>query len=262
MSDGKPGYGYLPIKSQSFQSTPVADKTPGKMEGDELEKAIKLFEGAALSFSESYIKDPSARIEYNKRAKEASNEIINAVKNRKITPHEGAIRAHSLRDTVMMETRHITSSIGVKYAESSKKETPPLRDYEEKYAQKNFSKSFTELTQAEKENVWTTIVERSGEARPRANRTAKIVGLAGRTVAVMTIFVGTYYVIHADNKVRQANKEVVTAGTGALGGYLVGVLLAATPAGWAVTALSVLLAGAISVAASTTAFDMFWPEDR
>ncbi|MDY7579538.1 hypothetical protein RGU70_14575 [Herbaspirillum sp. RTI4] len=256
---------YTSIQTSEFPSTPVTDKTPHTMASNELADAIKYMEGTAAAFAESFIKDPKARVEYNQRTKAASDEIVKLVKERKITPFEGALSAHRIRKDLKNIIRKKSTYLGEHVAINIKKDGPSFYELESKYAEKLFHKSFDQLSQSEREAVWVRIVEGSGTPQAKANLEAKIWGIAGRTLMVMAVFSAAYNIYEAKDKTRQASKEAVTFGSGivggAAGGALSAFLLTSNPIGW-VTGLAMLLAGAVSVAASSEAFDMYWIEKR
>ena len=76
------------ITSGLATSTPRHDTTPVGATGNEFETSIRLLQAEAAGFAESIIKDPAARAEYARKTKAASDELIDLVKQRKITPHE------------------------------------------------------------------------------------------------------------------------------------------------------------------------------
>lgn len=70
--------------------------------------------------------------------------------------------------------------------------------------------------------------------------------------------------IEAEDKTRQATKEGVTLGAGAVGGIGAGAVVAfavAGPPGW-VVGLSMFAGAALLGVGSAEVFDYFWPESK
>ena len=108
---------------------------PQKANGQELERELRLLQAEAAAFAESIIKDPKARLEYMRRTSAASDELIQLVQQRKITPHEAAQTAHAMRNQIMALARSKLSDFGLAVSRDMKPNGPPLGYFEERYAQ-------------------------------------------------------------------------------------------------------------------------------
>lgn len=252
------------ILSGKSTSTPSSDTSPAQVTGDEFEKAIKLLESEAAGFAESIIKDPSARADYTRKTKAASEEIIELVRQKKITPHEGAQVANSMRNQILELARSKLSDFGLEVSQDMKKTGPPLPHFEEHYAGKRFNRSFSTLSQAEKDAVWVDIIHAAGRSNSAVNMKVKWYGIAGRTLLVASLAFSVYNVATAEDKPRQATKEgsVLVGGLG--GGAAAGaaaIALLSNPGGWMVGGL-IFVGAAIGGVGSSELFDYFWPEKK
>lgn len=252
------------ITTASGRSTVKTDTNPLSVTGSELELAIKAFQAEVAGFAESMIKDPAARADYIKQSRAACDELIAKVKAGQITPHEGAKTANEMRNQIMAATRTKLSDLGAAISSDMKKHGLLLADLQEKYSAKRFGRMFSSLSQAERELVWMDIVHAAGGPRQKMNSGAKWFGRFGRGLLIFTFAIAVYNVIEAEDKTRQATKEGVTLGAGAVGGIGAGAVVAfavAGPPGW-VVGLSMFAGAALLGGGSAEVFDYFWPESK
>lgn len=250
------------VSTNSSQSTVVENKTPATATGNELEVLLREMQATAMAFAESAIKDPSARSEYTSKILAARDEIIQLVKDKKITPHEGAQAANEIRNQILVLARSKLTDFGLAVSKDMKASGPPISFFENKYATAEFRRNFSELTQAEREVVWTKIIDAAGRSNPRVNTRVRWYGMAGRVLLVASLAFAVYNVSTAENKPRQAAKEEVTLAGGAAGGAAAGVAVVAlvsNPAGW-VVGVAMFVGAAVTAAGSSNIFDYFWPE--
>ena len=251
-----------PLAQSTAKSTTTSDGRPAKANGQELERELRLLQAEAAAFAESIIKDPKARLEYMRRTSAASDELIQLVQQRKITPHEAAQTAHAMRNQIMALARSKLSDFGLAVSRDMKPNGPPLGYFEERYAQQLYGKRFAALSPSQREAVWLKIVDRAGKANPKVNTRVRFYGTAGRTFLALSLGMAVYNVATAEDKPRQLAKEGATAGAGVLGGLAGGgivVALASNPAGWLVLAGVIVGGGAAGLGADSL-FDYFWPE--
>jgi hypothetical protein len=230
--------------------------------GDELQNALHLFESEAAAFAKSVIVAPAARLEYTKQTKAAVSELIELVRQRKITPHEAARSANAMRNQLMILARSRLSDFGLAVSKEMKVNGRALAGLEESYAKKRFGRAFASLAQAERDQVWMEIVHAAGRSNPKVNLSAKWFGMAGRSILIVSLACAVYHVATADDQAREAGKEGTGIAAGAAGGAIgtaAVVVLASNPAGWAV-GLAMIVGAAIAAAGSNELFDYFWPE--
>ncbi len=250
------------ILKGSAWSTPKSDTTPAQLVGNELETALRLMQAEAAAFAESVIKDPAARAEYTKQTKAACDELIERVKQRRITPHEAAKTANAMRNQIMELARARLTDFGLTYSKDIKDGGRPLSYMQDRKANQLFAKSFDALTSGEKERVWCAIVESAGQSNGKVNLKVRLYGLAGRTFLVATLAFSVYNVATADDKPRQTAKEgatIIGGVTGSAGAVAGVVFVASNPAGWVVGA-AMFVGAALGAVGASSAFEYFWPE--
>jgi hypothetical protein len=250
------------FSSGGAASTPTSDTRAVQANGNELETALRLLENESAAFAKSVIVDPAARMEYTNKTKAAVAELIELAKQRKITPHEAACTANAMRNQIMALARARLSDFGLALSKNMKTDGYPLSLLEEKYAVKRFGRTFSSLTQAERDLVWIDIVHAAGRSNPVVNMRVKWFGMAGRTFLVTTLAYAVYNVATADDPERQAIKEGAGLAGGAVGGAIGSAAVTAlvsNPAGWAVGA-AIFVGAALAGVGSSELFDYFWPE--
>jgi hypothetical protein len=250
------------LSSGDAASTPTSDTKAVPAHGNELETALRLLESESAAFAKSVIVDPAARTAYTNKTKAAVAELIELVRQRKITPHEAACTANAMRNQIMMLARSRLSDFGLALSKNMKADGYPLSLLEEKYAGKRFGRTFSSLAQAERDMVWTDIVHAAGRSNPVVNMRVRWFGMAGRTFLVTSLAYAVYNVTTADDHERQAAKEGVGLAGGAMGGAIGSVVVTAlvsNPAGWVVGA-AMFVGAAVSGVGSSELFDYFWPE--
>lgn len=250
------------ITANPSRSTAKADTTPAQAQGNELALALKGMEAASTAFAESVIKDPAARADYTRKTAAARQELIQLVKEGKITPHEAAKTANAIRNQIMELTRARLTDFGLALSKDMKATGRPLDYMQSLKAKEMFGRTFESLSAAEKDKVWVKIVESAGKSNPKVNMRVKLYGAAGRVFLVATLALAVYNMTTAEDKPRQASKEGATVAGGLAGGALATagvVALASNPAGW-VVGVMMFVGAAVGATGASSTFDYFWPE--
>ncbi len=231
------------------------------LESDQkLASAIALMESQALIFGLKFIPDSKYRSEYIQKTRDASREIKTLVKTGKLSPHEGAVRASEIRNTIMDVTREKLSNIGKAWSQNHKVNGKSLVELESQYALEKYGKNFDELSVQNKNSVWKEIVAAAGRQRPSANFKAKAVGVLGRGLVVLTVSLALYNIIIAEDKARASTKEGVILGA-SVGGMLAGgyvASLACGPGAFFCAAAWTFAVGAASAFGSEVTFNYAW----
>lgn len=250
------------FSSGGAASTPTSDTTAVQAHGTELETALRLLESESAAFAKTVVVDPAARMEYTNKTRAAIAELIELVRQRKITPHEAARTANAMRNEIMMLARSRLSDFGAALSKDLKADGCLLSLLEEKYAGKRFGRVFSSLTPAERDLVWIDIVHAAGRSNPVVNVRVKWFGMAGRAFLVTSLAFSVYNVTTAADHKRQAAREGASLAGGAIGGVAgsaVALAVISNPAGWVVGAA--MFAGAMAGGlGSSELFDYFWPE--
>lgn len=247
------------------KTTPVADRTPVQASSTEFGNAIRALEAELASFAAHSINDSAVRADYKKKIQAAVAEIVEAVKQRKLTPHEGAQAANALRNQIMELARSDLTSFGLAYSKSLKETGKTLSDLEKKYALELFKKDFERLAPAERSAVWRKVIDRAGAGNDKVNKVSRVAGNASRTLLIASLAIAVYAVVTADDKPREALKQTAGFGAGVAGGAAGGAavaLVASGPVGWIAVGLGVIVGAALGGVGASEAFDYFWPTKK
>lgn len=252
------------ITASKSLSTVTADTTPAQAQGNELALALQGMEAASAAFARSIIKDPAARADYTRKTAAARQELIQLVKEGKVTPHEAARTANAMRNQIMEITRSSLTDFGLAWSQDMKAAGRPLDHLQTAKARDLFGRAFESLSAAEKNKVWVSIVESAGKSNPRVNMQVKLYGAAGRVFLVATLAFAVYNVSTAEDRPRQAAKEGATVAGGLAGGAVATagvVALVSNPAGW-VVGVMMFVGAAVGATGASSTFDYFWPETK
>ncbi|MGH9764458.1 MAG: peptidoglycan-binding domain-containing protein, partial [Blastocatellia bacterium] len=195
---------------------------PHSAEDAEVTRALNLLEETATNFAWRTISDAKVRQEYLQLTKKYSQELMDGYSRGNMSAKSAAEAAHGMRNSVLDAMRLKSSDVGRAYAEWKKPVPPAFNDLEEKYAMQMFGKSFGDLRENLRNNVWLKIVERSGEPQRAVTAESVVLGRLGRGLVVMSLAVAVYDVSVSDNKPRAAAREGANIAGGFAGGAAFG----------------------------------------
>jgi hypothetical protein len=242
-------------------SVPVDEYKKVEGQSPELSIALARLFDTSQAFAGSYIKDPSVRADYSKKIRAAANEIMERVRRRELTPHEGAQTANAMRNEVLRLMRSRSTVLGRSIAEEIKPEGKSLDFLQEKYAKELYSKSFDVATEAERNDIWATIVDRAGKSSHAINVSVRYFGIAGRVLLIASLAWTIYDVSQSNNKERTAAKDFAGIEAGLAAGALVTAGLGAVAAASPIVVIgTVFVAGVLASEAIDQLFDYYWPE--
>ena len=233
---------------------------PEQQDLHELELALSSLESTAFNFGTRFIPDAMVRVEYNKKARALSKEILNEVVSGKLSVEDGAKRASEMRNVLMDTLRGKSSEIGRAYAVKQKAMGKSLPELQQKYAKKLFNVSFNNLSADNKNKVWKEIVFSSGRPQVKANKLAKTLGKAGRGFIALTVTISVYNIVTADDVLEAAAKESAVLSGGLLGSVAGGAAagLACGPGAPVCVTIGVFVGGVMFAIGSQIAFDSLW----
>lgn len=188
-----------------------------------VDAAISDYEAIATKFAQSAIKDGRTRENYMNHIKRISTEVKEQVKAGKISVKEGAEYCNQLRDKLFVEYRKYTSAVGVAQAEELKLNPKGIDFYLNKYAAKQFGKQFSDLTEAEKNRIYYTVLESAGRSNAAVSAEAARLRVMGKIGILMTAVLAVYQVIRADRKIKEAARQGSIVAGGMLGGGVAGI---------------------------------------
>jgi 23S rRNA maturation mini-RNase III len=212
-----------------------------------LSRALALMEGAALRFSMDAISDEKVRASYLKNIKRMSQQTLSDVKAGKITAQEGVQFSHEMRNKIMMEHRKFTSAQGLAIVQKKKTDGRTLQSLFDRYSQHLFKKPYDSLSHTEQSKVHYTILEAAGRDDAKFTKGTQRMQLIGKLGILVTASLATYQILNADNKPKEAARQGIIVGSGAVGGVLagMGVSLLCGP-GAPICAIAVVLAGSVA----------------
>ncbi|UST84081.1 hypothetical protein [Pseudomonas siliginis] len=212
-----------------------------------LDRALELMEGSALRFSLDAISDEKIRASYTKNIKRMSQQVRDDVKAGRITAQEGVKFSHEMRNKIMMEHSKFTSAQGLAIAQRKKKDGKGLKTLLDIYSENLFQKGYDSLSDVEKNKVHYAILESSGRDNARFTAGTKKMLVLGKLGVLVTAALATYQILNADNKPKEAARQGIIVGSGAVGGVLAGMGVSALCGpGAPICAIAVVLAGTIA----------------
>jgi uncharacterized protein VirK/YbjX len=224
-----------------------------------LNQELSTLETTATAFGQHFIPDAKVRKDYIEQTKKFSQELKEKVSTKKLTPQKAAQQAQSMRNTILEAQRTKSSSLGLSIAKFMKKEGKTLAQLEIRYAEKLYGKPFTSLGATQRNSVWKTIVQKSGEPQVKASNGAKLMGRAGRGLFVLTIIIAVYHIAIAEDKVRATANEGVAVGGGMAGATALGAAgLVCGPAAIACVPIGIFAGGILGAIGADWVFDQLW----
>lgn len=224
-----------------------------------LNKELAQLETVSAVFAQQFIPDAKVRKDYIDQTKKYSAELKDQVLKNKLSPHQAAIQAQSMRNTIMEAQRSKSSSLGLSIAQFMKKEGKSLAELEIKYSSSLFNKDFSSLTPKQRNEVWRLIVQKSGEPQARASNGAKWMARAGRGLFILTITIAVYHIATAEDKLRATANEGLAIGGGLAGAATLGAAgLVCGPAAIACVPIGVFVGGVLGAIGADWAFDKMW----
>ncbi|EJM79576.1 hypothetical protein [Pseudomonas sp. GM60] len=212
-----------------------------------LDRALELLEGSALRFSLDAISDEKIRSSYTKNIKRMSQQVRDDVKAGRVSAQEGVKFSHEMRNKIMMEHRKFTSAQGLAIVQRKKKEGKGLKTLLDIHSENLFQKGYDSLSEVEKNKVHYAILESSGRDNAKFTTGTKKMLIMGKLGVLVTAALATYQILNADNKPKEAARQGIIVGAGAVGGILAGMGVSALcgPAA-PICAIAVVLAGTIA----------------
>lgn len=221
-----------------------------------LAKAIEAFQATATNFGEKFLSMGNTRSRYLKAIKDMSNEILDMVRNNRISAEEGAQQAHNARNLILEMSRGKDSELGRAWAESLKKTGKSFEEVLEKSAKKLFRGSFSSLSQSEKNMVYLDTIKSAGRPQERVTNLVGKLGAFGKLFIAASIAIAYYDIATSNDKVSTAGKQGAGLaggiGGGVLGGAAAGLICG--PGAPVCSAIGVFVGGVIGAVTATEGY--------
>jgi hypothetical protein len=145
-----------------------------------------------------------------------------AYKSGKLHQLKALRQAHAIRDTILWEARSRSTVVGKALAFNLKKESPNFSELLDlKASRQAAGKTFAGLNPSQQKRTVEDFIRGAGRDKGLATKAAKIGGVLGRSIFVLTFAVAVYEVVRAENKLLEAAKQATIA-AGGVGGALAG----------------------------------------
>jgi len=187
-----------------------------------LEEALAGLQGTASQFGALCINDARARLQYARDIAVVSDELRVAVNAGHISVSDAAAQAVALRNRIMDLARRRSSPTARAYAMRLKRDGRGISELSEKYAQRLYSSTFSDLSEGRQASVFKEIIRASGRPDEGVMRLAHQLGRAGRRLLLVSLAVAVYDVVETDDKPREVIRQSALAGAGLIGGLAAG----------------------------------------
>lgn len=189
-----------------------------------VETALRQFEATALNFAYQAINISSVRSEYIRRTQEVTSSTRTAYRSGQMSTKAAAEAAHGMRNMILDQQRQRSAAVGRALAEQMKKKGLPLQKILDDLSDRLFSRSFSNLDNAQQTAVFMEVVESAGRPRPGADLFARRAGAAGRAMFLIGIGISVYNIANASDKSWQTGREAFNIGGGLAGSIGAGAL--------------------------------------
>jgi hypothetical protein len=223
---------------------------------DPLQLALDQLQVASTNFAYRFINDGQVRQSYILQTRRLSEETRRLVASGAISAQAAAQQVQLVRNEILEAQRLRSSDIGRAKALHLKKDGVALSELTAKYAQQKFGQPFTQLSAAQRNQVYLEIVDSAGRPRPSVNAAALQLSRLGRGLVVVSMAAAVYNIASAEDKLHATAREgTVLAGGfagGAAGGALAG--LACGPAAPVCVTAGVFIGGALGALGADLSF--------
>lgn len=225
-----------------------------------LEGSLSQMESAAMNFAHRFINDGKVRMNYINQTTKVAAEYRTRVTSGAISAEDAAKQVQVIRNQILEAQRLRTSDLGKAKAISMKKTGLTLTDLTEKYSQNKYGKSFLNLSNLQKNQVYLEIIDSSGRPRPAVNASALKYTKLGRGLLFVTLGIAVYNISVADDKGKAIAREGVVIGGGFAGGAAGGGLagLACGPGAPVCVTIGVFVGGALGALGADISFGWFF----
>lgn len=153
---------------------------------------------------------------------EISKTVRSEVDAGRLSVKEGAEYCSQMRDKLFIEYRKYTSTVGVAAAEKLKLNARGFDYYLNKYAESQFGKPFSDLSDQQRGKIYYSVIESAGRPNAKVNVKIRKLQVIGKVMIIVTALLATERIIDARDKVKEAARQGSIIAGGLLGGGIVG----------------------------------------
>ncbi|RDU99008.1 hypothetical protein [Trinickia dinghuensis] len=158
----------------------------------------------------------------------SSKELRAAIDAGSISVREATERAVAMRNQIMELARRRSSPTARAYATRLKREGRSVADLSEKYAQRLYHSTFSELSEQRQVGAFKEIIQAAGWPDDAVMRLAEQLERGGRRLLLVSLAVAVYEVVEFDNRPRELARQSILVGAGVVGGWAAGSAAVAT----------------------------------
>ncbi|MDO6409687.1 hypothetical protein [Pantoea phytobeneficialis] len=225
---------------------------------EQFESAVNALQGDISAAAARLLIDPRLRLEYSKRIKEMAEDLRSRANIGLISWEQAAQQAQETRNLIMDLVRTRSTPLGRAMAQQMKSSGKTLNELVAKKAISLFGPrtNFNTLSQAQKNQVYASIVESAGKSNPQVNLRMLKLSRIGKGLVVLSIAVSLYEIYTSDNKVAETGRQLAINGAGIAGGAAGGMVagLVCGPG----APVCVLIGGFIGGALAAWEMGYFW----
>ena len=225
---------------------------------EQFESAVNALQGDISAAAARLLIDPRLRLEYSKRIKEMAEDLRSRANIGLISWEQAAQQAQETRNLIMDLVRTRSTPLGRAMAQQMKSSGKTLNELVAKKAISMFGPrtNFNTLSQAQKNQVYASIVESAGKSNPQVNLRMLKLSRIGKGLVVLSIAVSLYEIYTSDNKVAETGRQLAINGSGIAGGAAGGMVagLVCGPG----APVCVLIGGFIGGALAAWEMGYFW----
>ena len=210
-----------------------------------LQLARDEFEAAGSRFATDAIRDARLRELYKSNIARISRTVQAEVDAGRVSVVGGARFCQRMRNQIMEETRVASSAQGRAYAQKVKPTGTVFESLLEKYAGELFKRPFSSLSEAQKSQIFYSIVASSGRDNLEFSAETRRLRVLGKVGLIVTATVAVHGVVVAEDKPREIVRQGAAIGGGMIGGRVAGALFVAPICGpgAVVCAVAIVLLG-------------------
>lgn len=225
---------------------------------EHFEAALNALQGDISAAAARLSIDPRLRLEYSNRIKDMAEDLRTRANIGVISWEQAAKEAQETRNLIMDLVRSRSTPLGRAMAEQMKSSGKTLNELVAKKAISLFGPrtNFNTLSQAQKNQVYASIVESAGKSNPQVNLRMLKLSRVGKGLVVLSIAVSLYEIYTSENKVAETGRQLAINGAGIAGGAAGGMVagLVCGPG----APVCVLIGGFIGGALAAWEMGYFW----
>lgn len=192
----------------------------------QLDSVITILQGEIDAIAVTLSLDPALRLQYSRLIKQMSEDYQSRASVGLISWEQAAREANQARNTIMDLIRGRSTPLGKALAEEMKRVGKTFNELVAKKAIEIFGEhvDFNMLTDAQKNHVYSKIVESAGKSNGVVNLRMKRLSRAGKALIILSLAISIYEIYNAEDWVYEVERQTAITGAAVAGGWAAGAL--------------------------------------